>query len=167
MYIFAAMPLSLPHYQLQIRQGERGPEVWDGVRKKWLFLTPEEQVRQCLMIYLVEVCGIPSSLMSLERGLNYDRRRKRYDLLIYDRNGRPLILCECKEPRVAIDDSVLHQASTYNSKIGAKLLLLTNGAVLRAFGRMKDGKWVALELPDPGLKSIENWFDAAERAFSE
>jgi hypothetical protein len=165
LYIFAAMPLSLPHYQLQIRSGEREPEVWDGVRKKWLMLTPEEQVRQCLMIYLAEVCGVPRSLMSLERGLNYDRRRKRYDLLIYDRNGQPFMLCECKEPRVAIDDAVLHQTSTYNSKIGAKVLLMTNGGILRAFGRMKDGKWAALELPDPALEVLENWFDAAMLAF--
>ncbi|MEY3444817.1 MAG: hypothetical protein RLZZ519_3098, partial [Bacteroidota bacterium] len=94
------MPQSLPQFQLEIRASARGPEVWDGIRKQWLVLTHEEQVRQCLIQFLTTVCGVPKGLISLEKGLHYDRRRKRYDLLVYDRSGRPFILCECKEPRV-------------------------------------------------------------------
>lgn len=159
------MALSLPQYDLQMRAAANGPEVWDSIRKQWLFYTPEEQVRQCLITFLAEVCGVPRGLMSLERGLQYDRRRKRYDLLAYDRSGKPFILCECKEPRVPIDDAVVHQASTYNSKIGARILILTNGPVLLAFGRMKDGNWAAIAFPDPDLPGGEGWFDAAALAF--
>jgi hypothetical protein len=159
------MSSSLPQYQLQVRPSADGHEVWDSIRKQWLVLTPEEHVRQCLILFLADVCGVPRTLMSLERGLHYDRRRKRYDLLIYDRNGLPFILCECKEPRVPIDDAVVHQASTYNSKIGARILLLTNGPVLMAFGRKVDGSWARLALPDATLPGGEGWFDAAEIAF--
>jgi hypothetical protein len=162
------MPQSLPEYELQLRPGPSGPEVWDSIRKKWLVFTPEEQVRQCLIQFLADVCGVPRTLMSLERGLHYDRRRKRYDLLIYDRNGKPFILCECKEPRVPIDDAVVQQISLYNAKIGARMLVLTNGPVLIAFGRnansaelMQDGSWKTVAFPDPNLAGGAAWFEAA------
>jgi hypothetical protein len=157
------MPQSLPQFQFEIRQNARGSEVWDGIRKQWLVMTPEEHVRQCLVRYLTETCGVPKGLISLERGLQYDRRRKRYDLLIYDRAGRPFILCECKEPRVPIDDAVVHQISLYNSKIGARILLLTNGPQLVAFAQTTPGKWTGLAMPDPDLAGGEAWFDEAER----
>lgn len=160
------MPVSLPQYPLEIRLGERGHEVWDPIRRQWMVLTPEEQVRQCLILYLSGVCGVPRGLMSLERGLQYDRRRKRYDLLVHDRAGKPFLLCECKEPRVPIDDAVLQQAAVYNSQIGARMLLLVNGPTLLAYGRKGDGPWAGVALPDPQLPGGEAWFEAAMAAFS-
>ena len=159
------MSASLPIYELKTRSGENGPEVWDSIRKQWLFMTPEEQVRQCLIQYLTEVCGVPKGLLSLEKGLNYDRRRKRYDLLVYARSGKPLILCECKEPRVPIDEAVLQQAATYNHKIGAGMILLTNGPTMLAFGKENGGKWQGLEMPDPDLGGSEEWFSEEEKLF--
>lgn len=159
------MAASLPIYELKTRAAENGFEVWDPIRKQWMFLTPEEQVRQCLVLYLTEICGVPKGLLSLEKGLQYDRRRKRYDLLVYSRTGKPLILCECKEPRVPIDEEVLHQAALYNSKIGAGMLLVTNGPILMAFGKSKLGKWQGLEMPDPDLAGGEAWFSQAEAHF--
>ena len=160
------MPQSLPQFQLETRASARGPEVWDGIRKQWLVLTYEEQVRQCLIQFLTSVCGVPKGLISLEKGLNYDRRRKRYDLLVYDRAGRPFILCECKEPRVPIDDAVVQQISVYNHKIGARVLILTNGLQLLAFAQTQPGKWTGLALPDPDLPGGEAWFGEAERLLS-
>ena len=158
------MPQSLPLYTLETRLGTASTEVWDGIRRQWLLLTPEEEVRQCL-IHFLAACGVPGGLMSLERGLHYDRRRKRYDLLVYDRAGQPFMLCECKEPRVPIDEAVVRQISLYNSKLGARVLLLTNGPELRAFGKGREGKWQPLALPDPALPGAEAWFGAALAAF--
>lgn len=161
------MPQSLPQFELEIRQSERGPEVWDGIRRQWYVLTPEEHVRQCLILYLNEFCGVPKGLLSLERGLQYDRRRKRYDLLVFGRNGQPLILCECKEPRVPIDQAVVHQITTYNSKIGAKILLLTNGPQLMAFSKTVAGEWLQLELPFQEPSEGESWFDAVDATWGK
>ena len=159
--------MSLPRYSLDTREtAGSGMQVWDSIRKQWLTLTPEEHVRQSLIAFLTEGCGVPRGLVSLEKGLQYDRRKKRYDLLVYDRGGKPFILCECKEPRVPIDDAVVQQISLYNSKIEARILILTNGHQLLAFGRMADGKWLALALPDPELGGGEIWFDEAERVFA-
>lgn len=161
------MSQSLPRYDLPIRTHPEGEfQVWDAIRKQWLVLTPEEQVRQSLILFLTEVCGVPKGLISLEKGLQYDRRKKRFDLLVYSRDGKPLILCECKEPRVPIDEAVVHQIAVYNSKIGAKILLLTNGPQLLAFGLDAEQRWVGLSLPEIELAGGEGWFDEAERLFS-
>jgi Type I restriction enzyme R protein N terminus (HSDR_N) len=158
--------MSLPRFPLETRDTPRGRLVWDGIRRLWLTLTAEEQVRQCLVRYLTEFCGVPSGLMSLEKGLRYDRRKKRYDLLVFDRTGKPLILCECKTPRNRIDDAVFHQISTYNSKINARIILLTNGHQLIAYARLADGRWKGLALPDPELPGGTTWFVEAEREFA-
>jgi hypothetical protein len=157
------MPQSLPRYALKTRESEGGTQVWDAIRRQWLVLTHEEQVRQSLIQFLTATCGVPKGLISLEKGLHYDRRRKRYDLLVYDRAGRPFILCECKEPRVPIDDAVVQQISVYNHKIGARILILTNGHQLLAFAQTQPGKWTGLALPDPDLPGGEAWFGEAER----
>jgi hypothetical protein len=68
-------------------------------------------------------------LLALERGLRYNQRHKRTDLLALGPEGKPLLLVECKAPSVAIDAAVARQATTYNQTIGAPLLLLTNGLV--------------------------------------
>jgi hypothetical protein len=161
-----SMPQSLPIYPLKTQDTPQGKEVWDPVRKKWMVLTPEEYVRQSLVIFLTQVCGVPLGLISLEKGLNYDRRKKRYDLLVYDRSGKPLILCECKEPRVPIGEDAVQQVAAYNAKIGAKVLILSNGPTLLAFGLTKERKWVGVALPDPDLPRSEGWFSEAERIFS-
>lgn len=124
----------LPLYDLQIRQGDEKQEVWDGLRKKWLVLTPEEYVRQCLLRFLIEEKNVPPGLISVERGLKYNSLQKRYDAVVYDREGQPLIATECKRPTVPIDESTMMQLVTYNSKIGAAYLLLTNGKELHFFG---------------------------------
>jgi hypothetical protein len=157
------MHQSLPRYALQTREAEGCTQIWDAIRKQWLLLTPEEHVRQALVQFLTESCGVPKGLISLEKGLQYDRRRKRYDLLVYNRAGKPFILCECKEPRIILDNAVVHQVSTYNSKIGARILILTNGHQLIAYAQTEPGKWMGLALPDPTLPGGEAWFSEAER----
>lgn len=137
---------------LQIRKAGDHEEVWDQVRRKWMVLTPEEHVRQCLVAYLIDTVKVPKGLISLEKGLKYGERNKRYDLLVYDREGLPFILCECKSPRVAIDADTLFQWSIYHSQVSAKVLILTNGKVLEAMAVDGDGQWRPLRLPVTGEK---------------
>jgi len=73
--------------------------------------------------------GYPRGLLALERGLRYNQRQKRTDLLALNPDGKPLLLVECKAPTVPITAATAHQATTYNQTIGAPLLLLTNGLV--------------------------------------
>lgn len=135
----------LPIYELRTRETESGHEVWDRLRRKWLVLTPEEHVRQCLVEYLVQDRGVPAGLISQEKGLSYDRRRKRYDLVVHGRDGKPLLACECKAPYVPIDRNAGMQLAVYNHKLGAPFLLWTNGKVLLPYGAGEEGRLALLE----------------------
>ena len=115
--------LDLPPFDAKLTQSATNqPLIWDGLRRKHVVLTPEEWVRQHVVHYLINHLGYP-------RGLRYNQRHKRTDLLALDSAGKPLLLVECKAPSVAIDAAVARQATTYNQTIGAPLLLLTNGLV--------------------------------------
>ena len=122
--------LDLPPFEAKLTQSATNqPLIWDGLRRKHVVLTPEEWVRQHVVHYLTDHLGYPRGLLALERGLRYNQRRKRTDLLALNQQGQPLLLVECKAPTVAITAETARQATTYNQTIGAPLLLLTNGLV--------------------------------------
>lgn len=100
---------------------------FDPVRKKRVVLTPEEDVRQQLIRMLSEHKGYPVSLMSCEFSISLNGNKYRGDLVIHGRDGTPLLLAECKAPSVKIGKDVFDQILTYNSSLGVKHILLTNG----------------------------------------
>jgi len=101
--------------------------IFDGIRKKYVALTPEEWVRQHLIHYLTAEKKYPPSLISVETPLQYARLAKRSDLLVSDRNGQPLMLAECKAPEVAVNQKVFEQIAVYNHTVQAPCLMVTNG----------------------------------------
>tara|TARA_B100000902_G_C26651489_1_gene594016 strand:+ start:24 stop:461 length:438 start_codon:yes stop_codon:yes gene_type:complete len=101
--------------------------LFDELRKKWILSTPEEEVRQQFWKYLHFEKKYPVSLMAIEKTIVINGLNKRFDLLIYDRNGNPNIIVECKSRNVKINESALDQILSYQYKIGAKYLILTNG----------------------------------------
>jgi hypothetical protein len=122
--------LDLPPFEAKLRHSAPNTtHIWDGLRRKYVVLTPEEWVRQHVVNYLITHLGYPRGLLALERGLRYNQRQKRTDLLALDPAGQPLLLVECKAPSVPITAATAQQATTYNQTIGAPLLLLTNGLV--------------------------------------
>jgi len=130
--------MQLPIYPLRTKEENEQTLVWDVVRKRWMVLTPEEHVRQCLVAFLMAEKNVPSGLISLEKGLKFDRKRKRYDLLVYDRQGLPLLACECKAPYVDLDQNAAIQLAVYNSELKAPYLLWTNGKYVLFFCAPKD-----------------------------
>ncbi|MCS7084830.1 MAG: type I restriction enzyme HsdR N-terminal domain-containing protein [Bacteroidia bacterium] len=117
----------LPEYLGELRLTQDGSRVWDRWRKKYVAFTPEEWVRQRLALYLTRERGFPEGLLALERGLRLHGAPRRFDLLAFDRKGRPLLLAECKNPRDPLDDSAFRQCAAYNRRIQAPYLLVTNG----------------------------------------
>jgi hypothetical protein len=101
--------------------------LFDELRKKWILSTPEELVRQQFWKYLHFEKQYPVSLMAIEKTIVLNGLKKRFDLLIYDRNGNPHIIVECKSRKIKIDESTVDQILSYQYKIGAKYLILTNG----------------------------------------
>ena len=111
----------------QLRQTAGRPEIWCSLRRRWLAYAPEEAVRQGLLLFLLQEGGFPKALLRIEGGLRVVGLPRRTDLLAYDRTGRPLLLCECKAPAVALTPAVLEQTLRYNHSVQAPFLLLTNG----------------------------------------
>lgn len=119
--------LNFPPVKLRAsRRGER-TLVWDDLRAMWLVLTPEEWVRRHLIAYLETGCGAARQRIVQEYPVAMNGAPQRADLVVVDDAARPLVLCECKAPEVPIDRHVLAQAVRYNSVLGARYLVLTNG----------------------------------------
>lgn len=121
--------LNLPEFDLRLKNAEGKVWIFDGIRKKYIVLTPEEWVRQHFINYLISDRGYPRSLIRVEGGLVYNELRKRSDIVIYNRQGQPWMVVECKSPELALSAAVLGQASAYNSTLKAKYIGVTNGIV--------------------------------------
>lgn len=119
--------LNFPPVQLRGRHTAQGCEVWDTLRGQWVVLTPEEWVRRHLVAYLIERCGCEPLQLVEEYPVSLNGQAQRADLVALDRSGKPLLVAECKAAEVEINDAVLAQAVRYNSVLGARYLLLTNG----------------------------------------
>jgi len=120
-------PLNLPTYLFRIKEDKGKKYIFDEIRRRFVLLTPEEWVRQHVVNFLVTEKSFPQQLISVEKGFHQNRNRQRYDLLIYNRQGEPLMIVECKAPGVEINQHVFDQAGRYNNKHKAVYMLITNG----------------------------------------
>lgn len=136
--------LNLPPAELKIREGLSGLEVWDIVRRRYVFLTPEEWVRQHLVNYFINDLGYPKTMFRVERQVKFRARTGRSDVVIY-KGLDPYILVEVKSANVAIDKSVLEQAAQYNLTLKAPILMVSNGLVHWAAQRLENGTYQALD----------------------
>jgi len=119
--------LSLPSIDCKIKQDGDNMFIFDIVRKKYVFLTPEEWVRQHFLHYLITDLNYPKSLIKIESGLKYNNRTKRSDIVAYSREAKPLMLIECKSSDYHLNERVIQQASMYNKVLQARYVVITNG----------------------------------------
>ena len=101
--------------------------IFDIIRKKYVTLTPEEWVRPHVLHYLVGEKKVPASLIGVESAIKLFNTKKRFDVAVFDRNGKPLLVVECKAPSVALTQEVLDQVVRYNMALKVNFLMLTNG----------------------------------------
>lgn len=111
----------------RIRKGSGGDEIFDPVRRRYVRLTPEEWVRQYFVHYMVTVLNYPGNLMVVEGSVSFLKQKKRFDILVYDPDGDPRVIVECKAPGVQITQAVFDQAAGYNLALKADYLIVTNG----------------------------------------
>lgn len=120
-------PLNLPPADLRLRQSQRGLEVYDDLRRKWLLLTPEEWVRQHFTAYLSSALSYPRGLMANEIAITLNGTSKRCDTVVHDRCGRPLMIVEYKAPHIPITQQVFDQIARYSLTLKVKYLTVSNG----------------------------------------
>ena len=113
--------------QLKMVQQVDQQKIFDPIRKKYLVFTPEELVRQLFILYLIEAKKYPKNRIAVEKAIQVNELSKRCDLIIYDPALKPLIIVECKSPKVKLNDSTFRQAAIYNLSLQVPYLIITNG----------------------------------------
>ena len=119
--------LNFPAFPFRFKNSENKTYIFDVIRKKFVLLLPEEWVRQHLIWYLVQHKKYPLSLINVEKQLKVHGLLKRYDLVVFKKNGGIHILAECKAPTVTISQQSFDQTARYNKILEADFLIITNG----------------------------------------
>lgn len=137
-------PLKYAPFAVRLKKQGTQTFIFDFIRKKWLVLTPEEWVRQHVLNYLVTVKKFSASSISVEKELFLNDIKKRYDVVVYNRELKPYLIIECKAPYIELDRMVVEQALRYNITVKAELLMITNGISDLVFNLKNE----IIELPD-------------------
>ncbi|MCR5193060.1 MAG: type I restriction enzyme HsdR N-terminal domain-containing protein [Bacteroidales bacterium] len=113
---------------LQTRENTDGSkDVFDIVRHRWVACSPEELVRQHVIMALHNDFGYPLELMQVEAKITLNGMTRRCDIVVYDRKVQPWMIVECKKQGVALSQRVVDQACRYNLVLRVPFLLLANG----------------------------------------
>ncbi|MFT4683674.1 MAG: hypothetical protein ACI863_000266 [Flavobacteriales bacterium] len=127
MHFCEMQQLNLPTYQFKLKSSENKQLIFDKIRKKYVVLTPEEWVRQNFVAYLITEKKYPISLIAVEKQLIVNNLKKRFDILVFNTDGLPKIIVECKAPSIKISQNTFDQISRYNLVLNAEILIVTNG----------------------------------------
>lgn len=139
-------------------------KIYAPLKKKWLVLKPEEEVRQQYICRLVESYGYSLGQMDQEVQVTNSQRGQgsaRADIVVWrssedkEANKYPLIIVECKAESVTIHKEDYYQGMNYASWAHADFLVTTNLKETRIF------KMVKGQIPDR-LDEIVNIPDASK-----
>ena len=136
----------LQWFKTETKEGRT--QVFDPLRRRFVALTPEEEIRQKVLYLLVEHLHVPAGLVAVEYSVKVNGLDKRVDAVVFGTEGHPLMVVECKAPNVALTQAVLEQALRYHSALQPRFLLLSNGAATYCL-KVKRGSVQAMDhLPD-------------------
>jgi hypothetical protein len=127
-----------PKFKMKNENGRQ--YIFDSIRKVWLLLTEEEWVRQNFVNYLITQLKYPSAVIAIEKEISLNDLKKRFDILVYDKQHKPWMLIECKEPKVNLSEDVLQQVLRYNISVPAEYIVITNGNTTVGWKKEKELK---------------------------
>jgi type I site-specific restriction-modification system R (restriction) subunit len=119
--------LNLPVYDFRFNTKGARTCIFDSIRRRYVLLTPEEWVRQNFIQYLIREKNYPQSLMAVEKQISLNGKLFRFDLVVYNRNGLPLLVAEFKAPEVKITQEAFDQVVRYNYTLQVEHVVVTNG----------------------------------------
>ena len=119
--------LNFPTYTFRFKNSENKVSIFDVIRKKFVILTPEEWVRQNVVRFLLDEKKYPKSYINVEKLIKINNLSKRYDIVVFQPNGKIFLLIECKAAEVPISQNTFNQIARYNMVLEAKYLMATNG----------------------------------------
>ena len=121
------VPTKAAYTNPNVREHDGRREVLCAVRRRWVALTPEEEVRQWTISLLHGQYGYPLELMQVEGSITLNGLARRCDIIVFSTTGAPVMIVECKEPNVKITQKVCDQACRYNTVLKVPYLMLSNG----------------------------------------
>lgn len=119
--------LQFPEYSFRFKNSENKLLIFDEIRKKFVVLNPEEWVRQHVIHYLIKEKNYSPNLINVEKQLKLNNTLKRYDLVVFNRDGSVFMIVECKAPSIVISQDTFDQIARYNMILDATYLMVTNG----------------------------------------
>ena len=119
--------LDFPRYEFRFKSSENKISVFDEIRKKFVILTPEEWVRQHVIQFLIQHKKYPKSHINVEKEIKVNNTSKRYDVVVFNRNGSIFLIVECKAPSIVVAQETFDQVARYNLSLKADFLMVTNG----------------------------------------
>lgn len=119
--------LDFPAYSFRFKSNENKISIFDEIRKKFVILTPEEWVRQNVVQFLIHEKKYPKSRINVEKELLVYQVKKRYDIVVFNRDGSIYLIVECKAPHIEISQQTFDQIARYNLELKADYLMITNG----------------------------------------
>lgn len=129
--------LNLPPASLKLIETKGITKVFDPCRRIYVKFTPEEYVRQSFLNYLIYSLDYPVGLTAVEHSIMINGQRQRADIVVFNIRMEPHLIVECKAPQITINQAVFNQALRYNTQLGVKYIVVTNG--LRHFCAEIDG----------------------------
>lgn len=121
------LDLNFPRYDFRFKNNQNKIAVFDELRKKFVILTPEEWVRQHCVKFLMEEKNFPKSLINVEKQIKLGKLTKRYDIVVFQPDGKIQLIVECKAPHIKITQDTFDQIARYNLSLDANYLMVTNG----------------------------------------
>ena len=145
------IPVNYPAPDFKLKEESGRKYVFDAIRKTWLVLTPEEWVRQNFINYLVKEKKFPAAYIALEKSLMLNDLKKRFDILVYNREHEPWMMVECKAPEIPLSENVLQQLLRYHISIPVGVLVICNGLQTMAWRKENNQLQLLQQLPQwPG-----------------
>lgn len=101
-------------------------------RKKLIKVTPEEEVRQKVIEFLQKEINVPEKMLEVEFPLSRieSGNKLRADIVVFeeiDNKKAPLLIIECKEPKIPLCNGVYEQLREYDEVLEPKYIAMTNG----------------------------------------
>lgn len=104
----------------------------DPIRKKLIYITPEETVRQKVISYLIDDLKVPAEMILVEEHLSHYgiQSKRRADIIVHaaDNDGilRPIAIIECKAPGIILGEKAAAQITDYCNLLGCDFAMMVN-----------------------------------------
>jgi len=119
--------VDFPEPVFRLKKEKEVEFIFDAIRKQWLVLSEEEWVRQNFIQCLIQTLHYPAAFIAVEKEIMLGELKKRFDILVYEKNHKPWMMIECKAASIDLNDAALHQVLRYNISVPVSFLIITNG----------------------------------------